>query len=219
MIVFVLATGASSADLPDEKPTDLVIGLDVSASTLLLTNSEYATKVAQRVGSEIQSLRPRSRVTLRSFGTYESKGNELLRYDVTISSVNRPETVEQLIETIITSIPLLVRRGTIKPQMQTNILGFLDNRAQLTECERYKTLIVLVSDGMEDSELGQLTRLDSKLPLPSSRIFNHCDKLQILGIGTGSHNHDPAFTDHLRQQWLAWAAAAGFVAFEALNDW
>ena len=103
--------------------------------------------------------------------------------------------------------------------MKTNILGFLENRAQVKDCEKYKTLIVLVSDGMEDSVLGRLTQLDAKLPLPSTKLFNHCDELEILGIGTGSHNPDPAFTDHLRQQWQAWADAAGFVEFEGLNDW
>lgn len=163
----------------------------------------------------VSTLPPRSMVTLRTLGDYNPK-DELIRQDWTISRLNRAEDVAHILEMVVGAIPSLVAKHRIKPQMTTNILGFLQNMAQVVDCKTYRTDVVLLSDGMEDSPYVRLTNTHVTLPLPPSPIFHDCEELEILGIGSGSH--DPRLTPYLRDQWGAWAKAAGFKTFTGLND-
>ncbi len=200
----------------EERPHRVIIGLDLSTSNPLVTNDQYAAKVAARLVPVIGALVPRSEVTLRTFGVYDPTRQQL-RLDRTISSVHPAEEVAAIIEGVIKGIPTLVKKGTLQAQPQTNIVAFLENTAELVSCNKVYTQVVLVSDGIEDSELARLTTVGAKLPPPAQKLFKNCRSLEILGIGVGSKS--PALTNHLRDEWGAWAKAAGFKDFSGLNDW
>jgi hypothetical protein len=114
-------------------------------------------------------------------------------------------------------VPQLVRRGTLRAQDKTNILSFLDNMSQVVDCTEMETIVVLASDGIEDSELARQNRDFAQLPPPAGAPFEGCKRMEILGLGQGINL--PSVTARLRQQWTEWARAAGFEEFRGLNDW
>jgi len=207
-------TGAGE-DVDYGDPVQFVIGIDLSQSNVLVSNDVFARKVADRIGPMIEGLPPRSEVMLRTFGVYESSQN-VLRVDRTISARNRPEDVATLVHGIIAGVPQLVREGRVQSQAYTNILAFLDNTSQLVDCRNYEVIVVLATDGVEDSDYVRLQNASAHLPEPD-RMFRGCDELQMLGIGQGLGS--PATTTRLRQEWSQWADTAGFRRFVGLNDW
>lgn len=216
VLAVMLAGTSQPSSAAEAKPRHIVIGLDLSKSNPLVTDKEYAAKVARRVGPIISSLEPRSIVTLRTFGAYDVTVQDL-SYDRVISSRHRPEDVARTVQGIIAGVPTLIEKGTLSAQMATNIVPFLENMAEVVDCKAHATEIYLITDGLEDSEYARLIEPKSTLPLPTKRIFWRCQTLEILGLGVGSKS--PLVTSHLREQWTSWAKAAGFKEFHGLNDW
>jgi hypothetical protein len=207
-------TGAGE-DIDYGDPVHLVVGIDLSQSNVLVSNDVFARKVADRIRPMIENLPPRSEVTLRTFGVYQSSQN-VLRVDRTISARNRPEDVATLVHGIVAGVPQLVADGRVQSQGFTNILAFLENTSQLVDCRNNEVIIVLATDGVEDSDYVRLQERTAHLPEPD-RIFRGCDELHMLGIGQGLGS--PATTTRLRQEWEQWADTAGFRRFVGLNDW
>ena len=210
----------ASSDHAQGKLQRIVIGLDLSLSNPLVTDSKYAVKVGQRVAEEINGLAPRSEVWVRSFGVYDASSNPL-RFNEVISAKNRPEVVSQGIETLVSNMPALVKKGVIKGQGFTNILAFLENMTQVVDCSAgIETRFILLTDGVEDSEYVNLRKADTHLPDNLLQLNGQCYELQILGIGQGLGS--PTETQRLRTEWANWAAGdetKPFARFVGLNDW
>ena len=199
-------------------PRTIIVGIDLSTSNPLIVNEPFAGKVAVRVGSMIEGLAPHSRVELRSFGTYDSGANAALTFDATIAPrTARPEEIARFITSVVASVPKLVSSGKVHAQNATNIIAFLDNMAAITDCRALPATVILASDGIEDSKLANLSHRRGSLPMPARPIYQGCDQLVILGLAQGVN--DPRETQRLRDEWTAWAQAAGFKSFIGLNDW
>jgi len=199
-------------------PRTIIIGIDLSTSNPLIMDDQFAAKVASRIGGMITGLSPRSRLVLRSFGTYDSSANATMNLDILIApKTARAEDMAQLVTQVIAGVPQLVRSGKLRAQNSTNIIAFLDNMAATVDCRTQQATVILASDGVEDSRLANLSRGGSTLPRPSRAIFAGCDQLYIFGLAQGMH--DPRQTQRLRDEWSGWAAAAGFKSFTGLNDW
>jgi hypothetical protein len=194
----------------------LVIGIDLSQSNPLVTDSGFAEKLAERLRARIASLGFASKIHVRTFGSYGASANSFY-YDAVISRNQRPEAVAAEIAKLIGGTPLLVKKGVFKTQNATNILAFLDNAAHSFGCETLKTDIILATDGIEDSEYARLTRKNAHLPPPEGKPFASCQSLSILGLGQGQKS--PAKTAQLRREWEKWSKEAGFESFVGLNDW
>jgi len=194
----------------------IVIGLDLSKSNPLVSDDIYARKVADRVAAMVAKLGFRARVMVRTFGNYD-QGSNAFRFDATVSSRYQPDQLANDIKLLISSTPALVRKGTWSAQGKTNIVGFLENMAQVIDCSAMPTTIILASDGLEDSEYGRLKNANATLPSPDSDLFAGCSRLEILGIGRSAAS--PTATKRLRDTWQTWAQAAGFADFSGLNDW
>jgi hypothetical protein len=213
----VLAFGAPCAQAAKGKPhRTILIGLDLSRSNPLVVDARYAQKVADRVGPMIKPLKIYDEVKIRTFGSYDAR-DQPLHIDQIVSARVLSDEVADVTSGVIAGVPTLIQRGTLKVQESTHILGFLDNMAQIVDCKKRDTVVVLASDGIEESENVKLTSEHGVLPKPQGQPFAGCTALQILGLGVGAKN--PALTAHLREQWTAWAKAAGFERFEGLNDW
>lgn len=193
-----------------------MIGLDLSKSNPLVSDEGYAARAGARAASEIVALPPRSRVMLRTFGSYDGSANGL-KVDQVISSHARPEAVAQGVATLIANVPKLVHEGKLKAQGKTNIVPFLDTMAEVVDCDASDVHVVLLTDGFEDSEYARLTRRGGKLPAPQTANYKGCDELLILGLGQGGGS--PSATRHLREEWRVYAAKAGFRHFTGLYDW
>ncbi len=197
-------------------PQRVIIGLDLSRSNPLIADPDFAAKVAARVSGVIRGLGFASEVHVRTFGSFDASSNNF-HYDAQISVRERPEAVAADVGKLIAGTPLLVERGRWQAQGWTNILAFLDNMSQSIGCTGMPTMVVLASDGIEDSEYAHLDNPRDHLPAPEGRPFAGCSELEILGIGQGTRS--PGKTVRLREEWARWAQQAGFARFSGLNDW
>lgn len=198
----------------------IIIGLDLSASNPLVDDRNYAKKVARRLQGEIENMRFESELSIRTFGVYDA-GENPFSFDATVGRDNRPEALARDTYDLISQVPDLVDQGVFESQNMTNILGFLDSVSFMIECKSdYRTkptTIILVTDGVEDSEFVRLAKKGSHLPAPEDKLFYRCYELQVLGVGRGVGS--PRETRRLRDEWEDWAKAAGFKKYTGLNDW
>jgi hypothetical protein len=209
--------GTSDVRLEAEKPKKrLVVGIDLSQSNPIVDDAQFARKLADRVTDMIAAMGFASEVHVRTFGSYETSANNF-HYDAVLSIHQRPEMVAAEVAKLISSTPALVEKGVWRAQAKTNILAFLDNAGQSFGCSGVPTTIVLLSDGIEDSEYARLAQPNAELPAPEGTPFKGCSELQILGLGQGQES--PEKTRQLRVTWTRWAQAAGFASFVGLNDW
>ncbi len=196
-------------------PRRLIVGLDLSSSNPLVDDTSYARKVGRRIRRDFEDLAFRSEVRIRTFGAYES-GSNPFSFDATVSTRQRPEILARDMETFISNIPLLVKQGRLETQPYTNILAFLEETSIELDCSTLPTQVILVTDGVEDSEYVRLKYRGAKLPRPK-KIFKGCYELQMIGIGRGIDSVKE--TNRIRKEWQTWAKRAGFQKFLAVNDW
>ncbi|MFZ1989677.1 MAG: hypothetical protein WAW96_07880 [Alphaproteobacteria bacterium] len=225
-LLLVAASSTARASLADDAiaennngpPERVIIGLDLSTSNPLITNATYAGAAAELVAEDIKKLPMASVVMIRTFGSYSGQRNNL-RIDRQVSSQRdeKPVAVAALVQEIISNVPKLVRDGTLQSQDRTNIVPFLEDMAEFVDCSKMDTTVILVSDGVEDSEYARLKDRNDSLPHPTSAPYRGCSELEIVGLGQGANS--PSFTGHLRDEWSAWAKAAGFRNFDGLSDW
>ncbi len=216
-LLAVSATAAvARADDAPPQPQTVVIGLDLSQSNPLVKDDAYAARAGARTAQELLALPLKSRVMVRTFGSYDGSENGL-KVDQVISAHARPRSVAQGVAELIAHVPALVRAGKLKSQGMTNIVPFLDTMAEIVDCKATDVRVILVTDGFEDSEYAHLTRHGGHLPAPASANYEGCDALTILGLGQGSGS--PSATVHLRKEWKAYAEKAGFRRFTGLYDW
>jgi hypothetical protein len=214
----VIVVNANPAPGPANPPRTIVIGVDLSASNPLLRDDGFAQKVAARVQPYISNLAPRSRLILRSFGAYNSSANNTLSLDVLIApKTARAEDMATLIGSVLANVPTMVRQGRLQEQSSTNIVPFLMNISKVVDCRAMPVHVILATDGVEDSQVADLSRRRGTLPAPQGAPFAGCQELMLLGVGRGLGS--PSDTERLRNEWATWARSAGFRNYVGLNDW
>src|SRR5690606_6364648 len=117
-------------------------GLDLSKSNPLVNDEAYAARAAARVARELQALPLKSRVMLRTFGSYDGGANTL-KIDQVISAQARPRAVATGVATLIAGVPELVREGRLKAQGRTNIVPFLETMAEGVDCRAADMRVML----------------------------------------------------------------------------
>lgn len=210
-----------------DRPVEtLIIGIDLSRSNPVIKDKAFAAKVAQRIRPMIEGLGPKSKIVLRTFGSYDVSVNQLKLDQSIAAKRNLAPDVAKLISGIIAGVPTLVATGKLKPQNETNIVAFLDNMAKVAQCNKTTTRVILATDGIEDSELANLNRKGKDglpvLPAPKAKTdgtapFKGCEEFVILGLGQGTDS--PQKTQFLTDEWARYAGAAGFKKTTLLNDW
>jgi hypothetical protein len=211
-----LLAGMAKEPPPPAKPVHIVIGLDLSQGNPLILSDVFSSKAGRRIASMIDGLPMRSRVTLRTFGNYNVNVNPL-QFDRVISRRSPSAQVKNVVQGIVSGVPKLIAEGKLKAQQQSNIVAFLQNMAHVTDCAAMETVFVLISDGIEESEIARLNGKDGTLPPPQDAMFKGCHRLEILGLGQGLASLTE--TQRLRETWQEWAEQAGFESFRGLNDW
>lgn len=206
----------ASEETSKQVPQTIIIGLDLSKSNPMVQDDAYAARAGAKAVEDLYELPLKSRVMLRTFGSYEVTSNGL-KIDQRISSHAKPDQVAEGIATIIANVPTLVRSGKLAAQGKTNIVPFLETMAQVVDCQANDVHVILLTDGFEDSEYAHLTARGGKLPAPSYEMYKGCASLTILGIGQGGGS--PSATQALREEWRGWAKAAGFEHYAGLYDW
>lgn len=193
----------------------LIIGIDISAESPFLSDRSFARKTAERITERVERLPSGSEVSFRTFGAPAS-GAARLDIDRRILRRSEANDAARLLNALIAGMPQLTENGTISAQTESNIIGFLQTTSRRLDCSAERTLIVLATDGFEDSEYGNL-REGGNLPTPERPLFERCARLEMLGLGRGGGS--PRLTDQVVQAWTEWAEAAGFTIFLGLDDW
>lgn len=221
------AAPAKAQMLPvQDRPVEtLIIGIDLSRSNPVIKDKAFAAKVAGRIQPMIEGLGPKSKIVLRTFGTYDVSVNQLKLDQSIAAKRNLAPDVAKLVAGIIAGVPTLVANGKLKAQNETNIVAFLDNMSKVAQCKT-TTRVILATDGIEDSELANLNRKGKDglpvLPAPKAKPdgsapFKGCEEFVILGLGQGTDS--PQKTQFLTDEWARYATAAGFKKATLLNDW
>lgn len=223
------AAPAKSQMVPlENRPVEtLIIGIDLSRSNPVIKDKAFAGKVAARIEPMIAGLGPKSKIVLRTFGSYDVSVNQLKLDQNIAAKRNLAPDVAKLVAGIIAGVPRLIETKKLTPQNQTNIVAFLDNMAKVAQCKTVTTRVILATDGIEDSELANLNRRGNKdglpvLPAPKAKPdgtapFAGCEEFVILGLGQGTDS--PQKTQFLTGEWARYATAAGFKKATLLNDW
>ena len=166
-----LAAISDSAGEDNRPPERLIVGLDLSRSNPLVNSDSYAASVADLVADEVKDLPLASKVMIRTFGSYTGAVNNLrIDRDISSESDEKPAAVADLVREIVANVPKLVRDGTLEAQNKTNIVPFLENMSELVDCSQLDTSIILVSDGIEDSEYARLIDRGESLPNSGQNI-------------------------------------------------
>lgn len=215
-VIYYAATFAyQTVEGPEGDGTHIIIGLDISDGNPLVSDAGFADRAGERLRKLVSSLAIRSRVSIRSFGDYgESPAS--LQQDRDISANASPGQVGDLVNQIVEKMPEIMAGGKIQPHTDSNIVAFLEGIAGAVDCSR-DTRLILVTDGLEDSEYVTITDDTGALPNPLGPIYEGCTQLQMVGLGRGQNS--PVLTRHLQAQWQNWARQAGFKDFLGLVNW
>jgi hypothetical protein len=197
---------------------ELVIGLDISDSAPLAVNRNVASVAAGLVRSRIARMKMGDMVRLRSLGTYGVAARTIYA-NIRLGRKARPRKVAVSIANVVRYLPELARRGRIRLQNETNIIGFLETIAPSLDCRVAPVTIILLTDGMEHSSFVSQRDLLSgarKLPPPSGKILQGCT-LEMYGVGQQrkSLKSDSRWFSMLARQWKKFAVAAGARRFSA----
>lgn len=194
----------------------VIVGLDQSNSAPLVTDSSFPRKAAKRVYDIIRRLEYGDTVVLRSFGEYVKRKNSLTQ-DFHLTRRLNPEGVARSVSKFIAGYG--PDGHAIEEEQTTNILGFLENMAAEHPCAEHEVVFVLISDGLEFSELSNAYEIIKTGKGALARLeltdFERCD-LEILGFGYGI---GPVGVQRLRRAWMAWSKAERFKSRKFLNDW
>lgn len=156
----------------------VTIGLDLSGSNPLMISEDFSKKAANDVLPHIKDLKDGDQVRLMSFGARNSVQN-LRDFTVTISRKNKASKIAQELARAIRSIP----RGMLEKQQATNIITWLEYTPNF-RCED-NSQILLITDGVEDSDVFSAKKLLSGEALPApKRTLEGCS-VYFYGLGVG----------------------------------
>lgn len=219
MMVIALMGSAILAGTASAK--EWLISLDLSSSTLLTNDREYAqragTYARQKLAEKGFSMGDRLRV--RSLGEFGAGAN--VKIDARASRKYRPDKLLGDIEYLIGSVPALIEKnaGKFKVHNQTNILGHLRSEAYTLDCSTGGG-VILLSDALESSEYVRASDLANGrtgLPEPKDPFLSGCD-LIIIGIGQLSNSASGKVTDRLVVAWKDWSQKAGVRRFSPVPN-
>lgn len=105
------------------------------------------------------------------------------------------------------SLPEYVKSGKLQPQESTNIVAALEDMSGRVDCSTYPTIVVVATDGIENSEYGQLS------PKNAKPMFKGCAEIHFIGINGVLPKH----TQQLVAEWQRWSKEAGFAKVSAIR--
>jgi hypothetical protein len=206
VVAALMAYGAftAAARAADVK-IELAILVDVSASNPLVSSQEQASRIANDIAPFFDLLTEGSRVTMATFGAYDLTRNPMRQF--VVSTRARPSAIKQGVLSEIQNLPVYAQTGKLQPQERTNIVAALEDIAGRADCQAFRTLVIVATDGIENSEYGQLP------PKNAKPIFKGCAEIHFIGINGVSAKH----TQQLIAEWQRWSNEAGFLKVRAIR--
>lgn len=206
VVLVMVSAGVTAA--PD--PRHVVVAVDLSSSTPLVTDESYAARAGNMIEGALRDLRSGDRVSFRTLGDYGAAANSL-KLDWTISRRRPAAKVRRTISQIISQLPALVQAGRVTLSKQTDITGFLELMTYTVDCTGDSARFLLFTDGVEWSSRTNgraLSNGNATLPRPPKDALRGCS-LSMIGIGQLASGSNPRTTNNLISAWQRWANAAG----------
>jgi len=163
----------------------------------MVASSEQAARIATDASAFFADLTEGSRVLMATFGAYDVARNPLWHFIV--SARARPQAIRQGIVSELRSLPESVKSGKLQPQESTNIVAALEDMSGRVDCSAYPTIVVVATDGIENSEYGQLS------PKNAKPMFKGCAEIHFIRINGVSPKH----TQQLVAEWQRWSKEPG----------
>ncbi|MGF1462354.1 MAG: hypothetical protein ACFB2Z_04180 [Maricaulaceae bacterium] len=207
LAALVFALIAAPADAFDKH---VIVALDISASTPLVTNRAFAARAAKAVDRYLADLETGDRFTLGYIGDY-GLSSDLQPWEATLSRRTPPIKVRRSTEQLIAGLPSLVTGGRIDRAQSTNIVGYIELAGYSVDCAQVDTQFIILSDGIESSDRVDGLKLmngEALLPAVADDRLQGC-ALVMLGVGQITQGATPMLTQRLVKAWADWAAAAG----------
>lgn len=206
-LTLLLIVSASAAQAQDRH---VIIGLDVSDSTPLISDKAYAARAVSAVSDMLSGLEAGDQVLIQTIGNYGMAENPL-NFEWTVSRRTPAIKLRRIVTSLIARLPKLVESGKLEAANSTNLVGFLEMASYSVDCETETTSFVLLTDGIEWSSRTNgraLAAGNASLPAPPEDSLKGCD-LTMIGIGQTVKGADPAVTANLIKAWKTWSVTAG----------
>lgn len=173
--------------------------IDMSASNPLVLDADYAARLSQELARRLSDvLEVGDTVRIVTFGAWAPQDQTAAEQRI---SRNMLRTTPDDIAGLIASIPGRVEGGDLETQGSTNIVGAMtDESFRSPNCADGGGSVFVLSDGIENADGAAAGELGD------APDFAGCDRFVLIGL-TGA---TPADTAALREEWLAFGAAAGF---------
>jgi len=198
----------------------VMIGLDVSNTSQLVTNEKFAERAAAKLMQIVEGLTYRDEVVINLFGEY-GKSDETYNMSFVISRKVSPQKLALELGQLVSSVAKLVEEKKISSHENTNILAYLNEMNTSYPCSQKPTAYVLVTDGLEFSVIANSYELiksaGKTFPAPDMNSYQGCS-ITMLGIG-GDDVDDPILVERLRRMWSGWLTVAGFDGISLLRTW
>lgn len=216
-LAVVAAAATFSFPAVETHAGEWMVSVDISSSTLMTSNKQYALRAGQYVRARLKDsgFGMGDQIRIRSLGEFGDK--DAVKFDLTASKKYRPEKILVDIEFLIVSVPALIEKnaGAFKVHGQTNILAHLRTESYTLDCSSGGG-VILISDALESSDYISATELangQKGLPAPDGEFLAGCD-LILVGIGQLANNPSGKITERLIQAWGDWSTKAGVQHFE-----
>lgn len=183
----------------------LVITSDISGSSSILTDNNFAEAAISLVKQQIVSLDKGAWVEIKTFG--DGSFAHIKDRKIRISSRGTtPDYVAGLVENELHEIRAKAGDG----QSSTNLLAFLE--LEELHCDTGASTVVIISDTIESSvdvSAEKLLNGQQSLPEPDVGLLAGC-RVTIIGLGNVSGGWLPRDQRrHLEKAWRDWFAKAG----------
>ena len=205
------------------QPKMALFVFDMSDSAPVAINLNVARSTGNYVQSFISGMKPGDTIKIRTLGTAGIAAQQLyINAKLGKKANNRPRRIAPQIGNLVRSLPQRVKRGEIKIQHRTNIVGFLEALGPSLDCQKVLTTIVIFSDGIEwSTQVRGDDLLSGKkgLPAPSGAILRGCI-VEMRGLGQQNikMGTDSRWFPLLHTQWTKFFTAAGVSRFNAYAE-
>lgn len=205
--LFLLFSGCSASDAAMPTERNLLVLLDMSASTPL-TDAQMLKRVYSSVAQEVRSVPVGSRIEVRTLGD-DRVAVYSQTFHVKSWKTKEGDTAERLAQIVPESVVQFLRRAGTGPKQALQGESALTNGIyDASKICGADCRLLYFTDGFQNTENGVHYPRDSEKPLKPIPSLNLARMdVRMVGVG-GGHETDPDTRIAIEMHWQTWLKAA-----------